>query len=108
VLEVPGRPARIADLCARARTAVRSDSRRAVDLSRVCDDVDERDRSTSGIRCAWDVRRQRPEFAYKLGRFIRLRRHELDVYIEAARVKPGDLRHLYPPGSSTAAAGMGR
>ena len=27
---------------------------------------------------------------------IRLRRSEVEAYIERARVKPGELRHLYP------------
>ncbi len=29
-------------------------------------------------------------------RVIRLRRSEVEAYIERARVKPGELRHLYP------------
>lgn len=36
--------------------------------------------------------------AYKIGRVIRLRRHEVDAFIEAARVKPGELAHLLPFG----------
>jgi excisionase family DNA binding protein len=33
---------------------------------------------------------------YQLGRVIRLQRPELDAFIEASRVQPGSLRHLYP------------
>jgi excisionase family DNA binding protein len=35
---------------------------------------------------------QRP----KMRRLIRIRRSEVDAYIERSRLKPGDLRHLYP------------
>ena len=34
--------------------------------------------------------------AYKIGRVLRLRRHEVDAFIESCRVKPGDLTHLLP------------
>lgn len=34
--------------------------------------------------------------AYRLGRVIRFRRHEVDAWIQAQRIVPGDLRHLYP------------
>jgi excisionase family DNA binding protein len=34
--------------------------------------------------------------AYKIGRVIRLKAHEVDAFIESARVEPGDLSHLYP------------
>jgi excisionase family DNA binding protein len=34
--------------------------------------------------------------AYLFGRVIRLRRHELDAFIETARIQPGTLGHLYP------------
>lgn len=34
--------------------------------------------------------------AYKFGRVIRLRQDELDRFIEAARITPGSLEHLYP------------
>lgn len=34
--------------------------------------------------------------AYKLGRVLRLRRAEIDAYLDQARVKPGELKHLYP------------
>jgi excisionase family DNA binding protein len=34
--------------------------------------------------------------AYKFGRVIRLRRSDVEGYIEQARIKPGELRHLYP------------
>ena len=35
--------------------------------------------------------------AYKLGRVLRVRRNDLDAYLETVRVEPGVLRHLYPP-----------
>ena len=35
--------------------------------------------------------------AYKMGRVIRLKRADLDAYLEANRVRPGELEHLYPP-----------
>lgn len=34
--------------------------------------------------------------AYKLGRVIRLQQAEVDAFIEAARIRPGELEHLYP------------
>ena len=34
--------------------------------------------------------------AYKFGRVIRLQQAEVDNFIEAARVQPGSLEHLYP------------
>lgn len=34
--------------------------------------------------------------AYKFGRVIRLKRAEVDAFIEASRIKPGTLKHLYP------------
>lgn len=34
--------------------------------------------------------------AYRFGRVIRLRAHEVDAFIEASRIKPGELEHLYP------------
>ena len=38
--------------------------------------------------------------AYKIGRVIRLRRNDLDAYIDSTRVKPGELKHLYPTSNS--------
>jgi len=35
--------------------------------------------------------------AYKFGRVIRLKIDDVDSYIEACRVTPGSLEHLYPP-----------
>ncbi len=35
--------------------------------------------------------------AYKIGRVLRIRRADLDAFLERSRVKPGDLVHLYPP-----------
>lgn len=34
--------------------------------------------------------------AYKFGRVIRLQRTDVDAFIEASRVQPGTMRHLYP------------
>lgn len=34
--------------------------------------------------------------AYKFGRVIRLREHEVDAFISASRIAPGTLDHLYP------------
>lgn len=36
--------------------------------------------------------------AYKMGRVIRLKRSDLDAYLESHRVQPGSLEHLYPHG----------
>ena len=33
---------------------------------------------------------------YKFGRVLRLRASEIEAFIEASRVQPGDLKHLYP------------
>lgn len=35
--------------------------------------------------------------AYRLGRVYRVRRADLDAYLESARLAPGDLGHLLPP-----------
>ena len=34
--------------------------------------------------------------AYKFGRVIRLQEHEVDAFIQNARIEPGTLEHLYP------------
>lgn len=34
--------------------------------------------------------------AYRFGRVIRLRAHEVERFVEASRIKPGELEHLYP------------
>lgn len=34
--------------------------------------------------------------AYRFGRVIRLKPDDLDAFIEASRVQPGDLANLYP------------
>jgi excisionase family DNA binding protein len=34
--------------------------------------------------------------AYKMGRVIRLKEDEVDTFIEATRIAPGSLEHLYP------------
>lgn len=35
--------------------------------------------------------------AYKMGRVIRIKRSDLDTFIERSRIEPGSLEHLYPP-----------
>jgi excisionase family DNA binding protein len=34
--------------------------------------------------------------AYKIGRLIKLKCSEVDAFIDAQRIKPGELSHLYP------------
>jgi excisionase family DNA binding protein len=34
--------------------------------------------------------------AYRLGRVIRLKADDVDAFIEASRIEPGSLEHLYP------------
>ncbi len=34
--------------------------------------------------------------AYQMGRVIRVKQEDLDVFVERARITPGSLRHLYP------------
>jgi excisionase family DNA binding protein len=34
--------------------------------------------------------------AYKMGRVLRVKASDLDVFLEQSRVSPGSLRHLYP------------
>ncbi len=34
--------------------------------------------------------------AYKFGRVIRLKRSDVDSYIDSCRVEPGSMSHLYP------------
>jgi excisionase family DNA binding protein len=34
--------------------------------------------------------------AYKMGRVFRLQQRDVDAFIEASRVQPGTLEHLYP------------
>ena len=34
--------------------------------------------------------------AYRLGRVIRLKLTDVDAFIEASRIEPGSLEHLYP------------
>ncbi len=44
--------------------------------------------------------------AYKIGRVIRLRRIEVTAYVGRCRIKPGTLRHLYPPGDKVRHPGV--
>lgn len=34
--------------------------------------------------------------AYKMGRVFRLKQGDVDAFIEASRIEPGTLEHLYP------------
>jgi excisionase family DNA binding protein len=38
--------------------------------------------------------------AYRFGRVIRLKEAEVDSFIEACRIEPGSLEHLYPDTAS--------
>lgn len=38
--------------------------------------------------------------AYKLGRVIRLKAVDVDAYVEACRVQPGTIAHVYPHDNS--------
>ncbi|MEI7592190.1 MAG: helix-turn-helix domain-containing protein [Actinomycetes bacterium] len=39
--------------------------------------------------------------AYRFGRVIRLKAADVDVFIEACRIEPGTLEHLYPETTAT-------
>lgn len=39
--------------------------------------------------------------AYRFGRVFRLKRHDVDSFIESCKVEPGSLSHLYPDTGST-------
>lgn len=34
--------------------------------------------------------------AYKMGRVFRVKESDLEAFLESTRVRPGDLKHLYP------------
>jgi excisionase family DNA binding protein len=34
--------------------------------------------------------------AYKIGRVIRIKEEDVEAFLEGARIRPGDLGHLYP------------
>lgn len=34
--------------------------------------------------------------AYKMGRVFRLKRSDVDAFIDASQIQPGSLEHLYP------------
>ncbi len=38
--------------------------------------------------------------AYKFRRVLRIKRDDLEDYVERCRVNPGDLAHLYPQGAT--------
>jgi excisionase family DNA binding protein len=46
--------------------------------------------------------------AFKIRRVIRVRREDVDQYLERSRIKPGELRHLYPATSEEDRMGPGR
>ena len=35
--------------------------------------------------------------AYRLGRVIRVKAQDIDIFIESCRIEPGTIGHLYPP-----------
>lgn len=41
--------------------------------------------------------------AYQFGRVFRLQQHEVDEFIQASRVKPGTIGHLYPEAKGASA-----
>jgi len=41
--------------------------------------------------------------AYRFGRVIRIQEPDLEAFIEASRIVPGSLEHLYPEGKGTGA-----
>jgi len=45
--------------------------------------------------------------AYKLGRVIRLQEHEVEAFVDQARVRPGELQHLYPTDATDATDSTG-
>lgn len=45
--------------------------------------------------------------AYKLGRVFRLKLSDVETFLEGARVKPGDLEHLYPERKRTEDTAVG-
>lgn len=40
--------------------------------------------------------------AYRFGRVIRIKRADVDAFIEGARIEPGSLEHLYPDSGAKA------
>ncbi len=50
-----------------------------------------------GMRTVYKFLNQGLIPAYKLGRVIRMKREDVDAFLEANRVEPVSLRHLYPP-----------
>jgi excisionase family DNA binding protein len=42
--------------------------------------------------------------AYRFGRVIRLKASDVDVFIDACRIAPGTLEHLYPDSTPDASA----
>ena len=43
--------------------------------------------------------------AYRFGRVIRLKAHEVDAFIEDCRIQPGTLDHLYPDAGEATTTG---
>ena len=57
------------------------------------------------IRTLYRFIDQRELPAYRFGRVIRLKQHDVEAFIESSRIAPGELEHLYPePGSKSDAA----
>ncbi len=42
--------------------------------------------------------------AYRFGRVIRVKQSDVDAFVEASRIQPGSLGHLYPDSGSPEAA----
>ena len=48
------------------------------------------------VRTLYRLMKQRELPGYKFGRVIRLQEAEVEAFIKASRITPGDLEHLYP------------
>lgn len=46
--------------------------------------------------------------AYKMGRVFRLKRKDVDAFIEQSRIAPGSLEHLYPERKTSATESANR
>lgn len=54
-----------------------------------------------GLRTLYRLIDEGQLLAYKIGRVIRLRQHEVEEFITGSRIQPGQLEHLYPEPKST-------
>ncbi len=50
-----------------------------------------------GLRMVYKLIDQGEIPAFKIGRVFRMRRSDVDDFLERSRVQLGDLSHLYPP-----------